>query len=232
MTKFWLWIKVIWSALSSRSNQDFYDRISPIYDEVFVDHRIHAETILEVLNDIYSDQEQETLVLDLGCGTGMLGTMLTDKGYKVIGLDISFKSLCVLRKHISRFSVIQADANFLPISDDSFSTVVCLGVWRHFPDVQKVINEVSRILTNDGVFIVGYFPPDIAGAIHVKQNRWGRLLIWLYQAVTQKLGYLDRVDYLLEKKTEEVAKKQFKTTRKIVSGLDQRLLFARYPLIK
>jgi len=72
MSKFRLWWKVIWAALSSRSNQIFYDRISSIYDEVFVDHKIHAETMLKILSDIYTDHKHETLVLDLGCGTGIL----------------------------------------------------------------------------------------------------------------------------------------------------------------
>ena len=231
MTKPWLWFKVILAALFSRSNQAFYDRISSIYDEVFVVHKVHAETILNVLEDIYLGQEDETLILDLGCGTGMLSSMLADNGFKVIGLDLSFESLCVLRKkHISQLSVIQAEANSLPIADGSFQVVVCLGVWRHFPDLQKIISEVSRILTTDGSFVVGYFPPDIAGAIQVKQNRWGKLLIWLYQKFTQRLGYLDRAEFSLEEKTEELAKKQFKTLSKVASDLDKSLLFAQYPL--
>lgn len=232
MTKLWLWIKIVWAALSSRSNQAFYDRISSIYDEVFVVHRVHAATILKVLSDIYSDRERETLVLDLGCGTGMLSTTLSEKGFKVVGLDISLQSLCILRQHNPRFNVIQADANFLPIPDESFHAVVCLGVWRHFSDVQKVLNEISRVLTSDGAFIVGYFPPAIAGAIHVDQNRLGRFLVWLYQLVTQRLGYSDRADFLLEGETWQAAKKQFRTVNKVVSGFHRNLLFARYPLTR
>ena len=227
-----MWLKVVWAALSSRSNQNFYDRISPIYDEVFVDHRVHAETIMDILNEIYAGREEETLVLDLGCGTGMLSKMLAEKGYKVVGLDISFSSLGIYRQHNPQFNAIQADANFLPISDGSFHVVVCLGVWRHFPDVQKVLNEVSRVLTRDGTFIVGYFPPAIAGAIHVNQNWWGRSLLWLYQLLTRRLGYLDRADFSLEGETEDAAREQFKTVRKVASGSHKYLMLARYPLRK
>jgi len=195
-----------------------------------VEHRVHAETIMDILNEIYAGREEETLVLDLGCGTGMLSTMLAEKGFKVMGLDISFSSLGIYRQHNPQFNAIQADANSLPISDGSFHAVVCLGVWRHFPDVQKVLNEVSRVLTSDGAFIVGYFPPDIAGAIQVNQSRWGRLLIWLYQLVTRRLGYLDRADFSLEEETKDMAKKQFKTVSKVASGFHRHLLFARYPL--
>ncbi len=232
MNKFILWLKVIWAALSSRSNQIFYDRISSIYDEVFVDHKVHAKSMLETLNDIYTDNKQETLVLDLGCGTGTLSKMLAEKDFNVVGLDISFLSLHKLRQQNKEMDVIQADANYLPIADSSFHTVVCLGVWRHFPDVKKVLNEVSRVLTNDGTFIVGYFPPDIAGAIHVKHNWHGKLLIWLYQLLTRKLGYLDRADFKLEDETEDAAREQFKTVRKITSEYQKNLILARYPLKK
>jgi ubiquinone/menaquinone biosynthesis C-methylase UbiE len=229
MSKFWLWIKIIGAALLSRSNQTFYDRISPIYNKVFSDHVIHAKKIMESLNDVYPDQKHEMLVLDLGCGTGILGSMLTDKGYQVIGLDISYKSLCELRKRQPQLGIIQADANDLPISKATFHAVVCLGVWRHFPDYQKVLKEVARILTTDGVFIVGYFPPNIAGAIPVNQNALGRLLVWLYQIFTKKLGYQDQVDFSLEEKTEAAARERFKEVSTIASGVDKRLLLAQNP---
>lgn len=230
MTKTILWIKIIWAALSSRSNQAFYDKISSFYDDIYVEHKVHAETIINKLNEIYSGAEEETLVLDLGCGTGMMTTMLSEKGFKVIGVDISFSSLYVHQEHHPKHNLIQADANFLPITNGSFNAVVCLGVWRHFPDVKKVLNEVSRILTSDGTFIVGYFPPAMAGFIELNQNWWGKLLIRLYQLITRRLGYIDRADFSLEEDTEEMAKKKFKTVSKVVSGSHRHLLFMQYPL--
>lgn len=224
-----LWIKVIWAALSSRSNQVFYDKISPFYDDIYVEHKVHAETIINKLGKIYSGREEETLVLDLGCGTGMMTKILSEKGFKVIGLDISFSSLCVHHEHHPKHYLIQADANFLPFSNDTFHTVVCLGVWRHFPDIENILDEVSRILIGNGNFIVGYFPPAMAGSITLKDNWWGKLLIWLYQIITRGLGYIDRADFSLEDETIEMSMKKFKRVSKIPSDLHRHLLFAQYP---
>jgi ubiquinone/menaquinone biosynthesis C-methylase UbiE len=232
MTKTWLYSKVAWAAISSRSNQVFYDRISKIYDEVFKFHKVHAETILKVLNDISSDPQRESLVLDLGCGTGILSRMLDEKGYKVVGMDISFDSLCVLRNHNPRLNLIQADANFLPFPNGTFRNVVCLGVWRHFSDIQKVLKQITCILSTNGALIVGYFPPAIAGCINVKQNFLGRFMIFLYKVATRKLGYHDRADFFLEEETEKALKNWFKIVTPIASGLNKELLLAQYPATK
>ena len=218
MTNILLWFKIIWAALTSRSNQTFYDKISTIYDDVYTDHEIHARTIIGVLNEIYAGRQKNTLILDLGCGTGMLTKMLSQEGYKVIGMDISFSSLCVHQDKYPTHKLIQADANFLPIAENTLHSVVCLGVWRHFPDVEKVLDEVARVLTKDGTFVVGYFPPAMAGTIDLNQSWWGKLLIRFYQLTTKTLGYIDRADFSLEEETLELAKQKFNKLDKIESS--------------
>jgi ubiquinone/menaquinone biosynthesis C-methylase UbiE/uncharacterized protein YbaR (Trm112 family) len=230
MTKIILWIKIIWAALSSRSNQAFYDKISTFYDDVYVEHNVHAKTIITMLNEIYSLDENKTLILDLGCGTGMMTTLLSEKGFKVVGVDLSLSSLCVHQDNHPTHKLIQADANFLPIADGTFHSVVCLGVWRHFPDVEKILNEVSRILTNDGSFIVGYFPPALAGSIHLNQNWLGKLLIRFYTLLTKSLGYIDRADFSLEEETVKIAKRKFKKVSNVKSAFNKDILLAQYPL--
>lgn len=126
MTRFWLLLQVAWAALKSRSNQDFYDEIAPVYDKVFYGHRVHAETIARELSGLYAGKEEETLVLDLGCGTGMLSRLLAERGFRVIGLDVSFHSLRILNKR-KQLPVLQGDAERLPFTDGCLQCVVCLG---------------------------------------------------------------------------------------------------------
>ena len=230
MNKYFLWYKIIWTALTSRSIESLYDRISPLYDEIFTFHRAHAESILNIVNELYSDKKEQILLLDLGCGTGMLSKMLAEEGFKVIGMDISYSSLSLLKKQAPFVNAIQADANDLPFLMGTFPVVVSLGAWRHFADIAKALDEVSRVLNNNGIFIVGYFPADLAGAIPIKQNGWGKALIYLYQMVLKRLGYLDRVDFALEEETRYLASKKFKSVSNIESGLDKHLLVLKYPL--
>lgn len=230
MTKTLLWLKIIWAALSSRSNQAFYDKISAFYDDVYVEHEVHARKIIDILNEIYKDNQNKTLVLDLGCGTGMMTALLTQEGFKAIGIDISLSSLCVHQDNYPEHLLVQADANFLPIDNGIFDSVVCLGVWRHFADINKVLNEVSRVLKDDGTFIVGYFPPAMAGSIDLNQKWWGRLSIRIYHFLTRVLGYVDRADFTLEKETLEIARKKFKSISRVQSDSNKYILLAKHPL--
>ena len=231
MPRSWLWMKVAWAAVRCRSNREFYDRIAPIYDELFVEHRIHALTIAQLLGSSFAGKEENTDVLDLGCGTGLLSRMLADRGYRVVGLDLSYESLRIFKSCNGRSAAVQADAEHLPFTGASFDSVVCLGTWRHFSNSQGVLNEVARALTRNGLFVIGYFPPAMAGAVHVGRGSVGRLLVSLYRLATRFLGYVDRADFELEEEAVASAKERFHTVRVIPSGKHSRVILATHPKI-
>ena len=223
------WWQVFTAALHSHSNRQFYDRISPIYDRVFVKHRKHAQNMTEIMRTAYAGRERMTRVLDLGCGTGMLSRMLAADGSDVTGLDISLKSLQVMRRSDKRIEAIQGDASHLPFTDDAFQVVVSLGSWRHFSEPEQVLAELNRLLGKNGFFIAGYFPPAIGGVVHLVNGFWSRLLIRIYHFLTGKLGFEDHADSLLEERTTILARKYFKQVDTVDSGEKWHLIVAIDP---
>ena len=229
MASIHLWARVLAAALYSKSNQEFYDRVAPIYDQCFVAHKVHASNMAEILHEGFKDREKNTLVLDLGCGTGLLSNMLVDRDFKVLGTDISLESLRLLQQRESRINTIQADAALLPLIDGSCHAVVSLGAWRHFSDFRRVIAEVARILKDDGLLIIGYFPPAIGGVVQQGDSHWHQMLVRLYQFLIRKRGYVDHIDLSLEPMTVDWAENYFEQVSTVDSGKRWRLIIARGP---
>ena len=87
-------------------------------------------------------------VLDLGSGTGAAYKQL--ENLNVIALDPDEKML-----QLNKFSKkILANAENIPLDDNSIDTVYCAFVWRNVNDTQKALSEVKRVLRPNGVFIL------------------------------------------------------------------------------
>jgi len=52
---------------------------------------------------------------------------------------------------------IIGDANHLPLKDELFSSIVCTAVLEHTKSPRKVVDEIVRVLREDGVFLL-YVP--------------------------------------------------------------------------
>ena len=218
------WWQLLVAALVSHSDRAFYDRIAPIYDELYTGHQQHADRMVELLSSEFED-EAAIRVLDLGCGTGLLMQRLTDRGFSVTGLDISLGSLERASTHAAE--VVQGDAAQLPFSNGVFQGIVSLGAWRHFPTPREVMAECQRTLSPGGVLVIGYFPPALGGLIHVGQGLCSRMLGRLYQWFIRWRGYVDRADISLSAETLALARDHFDEVQTITSGAHWHLIRAR-----
>src|SRR5688572_7638089 len=98
--------------------------------------------------------------LDLGCGAGWAARMSrADGAQRTIGLDFSRTALQLARRHTPEILWVQADGTALPVADGSIDTLHCDGALEHFPDPQKGLREIARILRpgGRGVLIVPNF---------------------------------------------------------------------------
>jgi len=227
MLKFALWTKLLYTAMRSRSNQQFYDRIADIYDEIFVEHKQHAHKIAQLLTNEFADRESFIRVLDLGCGTGLLSRILVHSGFNVVGVDLSLQSLRILQKRCQNITVLNTDVTSLPVTSRCCDAVVSLGAWRHFHNIEQVMAELVGTLTERGIVIIGYFPPSFAGAVHQGQGHFATLTSTIYQWILGKFGYMDNVSPQLESQTINLAKRYFESVVSVKSGQHWRLIVAR-----
>ena len=223
-----LLLRLTVAAASSRSTRVFYDRVSPFYDLLFTGHLPHILTMAAVLSERFRTADQAK-ILDLACGTGALSRRLEERGFRVTGLDFSFESLRRMKQATRTIKPVQADAAALPFGPGSFDVVTCMGAWRHFPEPQRVLNEVCRVLRPDGLFLVGYFPPKLGGIVSVPSGRLGKAVAFLYGRIMGLLNYNDRTGQELEREILRMIELAFTKYRFIQSHDREYLILAESP---
>lgn len=97
--------------------------------------------------------QPQAMVLDVATGTGRIPlTLFRQPAYqgRVVGLDRASKMLSIARRdtkpHQDRITFIQADAMALPFASNSFAAVSCLEALEFFPNPQKGLAELIRVL--------------------------------------------------------------------------------------
>lgn len=96
-------------------------------------------------------------VLDIGCGDGLYGSMLTrlmDTSTALTGVDYSAKALHRARRRENSCytALLRGDAQKLPFDNESFQTAFANGVLAAVPMPQSAMNEAYRVLKSGGEF--------------------------------------------------------------------------------
>ena len=89
-------------------------------------------------------------ILDLGCGDGIFTKQFFGEGRNIIGID---NSPSELSKNKCNTQIILVDACNMPFENESFNTVFSNCVIEHIPNLTQLLNEVSRVLKKDGLFV-------------------------------------------------------------------------------
>lgn len=92
------------------------------------------------LNAFLEKYATERKVLDIGAGGSSYGRFFPNR----LTIDIDPK----------RKPDIVADAHSLPFKDKEFEFVLCTEVLEHLKNPTKAINEIKRVLKNDGILIL------------------------------------------------------------------------------
>lgn len=96
-------------------------------------------------------------VLDLACGDGHLMELLTRRGLSVkqlVGVDMSADELALARQRgaLAGASLVQGQAQALPLEDGGVAAVLCHLAIMLMDDVEAAVGEVRRVLRPGGVF--------------------------------------------------------------------------------
>ena len=130
-----------------RSVKRRYDLTAGMYDARYAEEqeaKYHAAL---------ADTKPTGLVLDLGCGTGLLFSHIASKATNIVGVDVS-KGLLLQARTLGNVDLIQADADHLPFKNDVFNAVFAFTVLQNMPKPLETLMEIRRTARNDAVVTV------------------------------------------------------------------------------
>ncbi len=113
--------------------------------------KIEKELILRHMNNL-----PKSHLLELGCGTGHWTQFLSDMGFRITAVDNSEAMLKNARKkNIQNVQFLLADATRLPFSEKSFSAIVSVTMLEFIKDIDRVLDEIDRVLKPEGTIVLG-----------------------------------------------------------------------------
>jgi 2-polyprenyl-3-methyl-5-hydroxy-6-metoxy-1,4-benzoquinol methylase len=118
-----------------------------------------------ILLGLLPESGEDATVLDVGCGNGYLGAALSDRGYRVTGLerpggyDSSFPG---------RVQLIEADLDQgLPPLHRQFDYIVCADILEHLRQPGRLLEQLRRVMT-PGARLIASLPN--SGNIYFRLN--------------------------------------------------------------
>jgi len=112
------------------------------------------------------------LVLDVPCGTGIVGGYLAKRGFRIVGADISPAMLEVARERDHALGLLRADLEVPPWRPGSFDAVVCTRFLMHVPAASRP--RVLRTLAGltHGPLVATVCHPYTAKSLGRSVRRW------------------------------------------------------------
>ena len=122
-----------------------YDGLAEWYDREFGNDGPARRTVLRLLGD------GPGRLLDVGCGTGGHTAAFAQRGWNVVGIDVSDDLLDRARSR--GIEVVNADAASLPFPDQAFDAVVSMWTHTDVDDFAAAVREARRVLRPAGSFV-------------------------------------------------------------------------------
>lgn len=116
------------------------------YEQVF--GPLTAQTIGPMLSA--ARVSNQTRVLDICTGHGVLAAAAAALGASVCALDFADEAVTTARRNVPSADIRQGDAQALPYPDRSFDAVICGYGLMHVPLPDRALAEMYRVTTEGG----------------------------------------------------------------------------------
>jgi SAM-dependent methyltransferase len=131
-----------------------FSSIADVYDQT----RLIPQDVLNRALDRVQEELPSTVrrVLDVGAGTGQIAVGLAERGFEIVGVDVSHAMLAKARARArSAPNVVfrHGDAHALPFADSVFDVVLGSKIFQHLERPGTAVGEIVRVLRSRGAFL-------------------------------------------------------------------------------
>ncbi len=100
-------------------------------------------------------QLKDKVILDVGCGGGLLAEAMAELGAKVTGIDAASKAIQTAKLHKleNNLTITYKNTtieNFIHDTNETFDIITCLELLEHVPHPQALIEDCASILKPNG----------------------------------------------------------------------------------
>ncbi len=132
--------------------EDFYDDTAKDWAEEWYNNNL----FIPIFKDMFTYLPNQPTILDVGCGAGYESMRLHNLGAKVVGIDLSEKSLEIAREKNPSIKFEKRDIT-LPYTDlGLFDAIVSIGVIIHFDEnsVDNVLKNIADVIKPNGYALI------------------------------------------------------------------------------
>lgn len=138
----------------------FWNKFASHYD-TFIKKTVD-KTYQLVLENIDLELNKNCRVLEIGTGTGIIPFSICSKVSSVIATDISQEMIRIAKQKQKECEVKNIDFQVqdcykLELPDNSFDIVIASNVLHLLYEPEKPLNEVKRVMKENGIFIAPTF---------------------------------------------------------------------------
>jgi ubiquinone/menaquinone biosynthesis C-methylase UbiE len=133
-------------------SRNYFDKLAPRYDRHYYGRhgRQQYQRVIAAVS-----AWKFSSVLDVGCGTGGLLSLMKRPGLKLAGVDLSSRMIAEARKRVGKaFDLRVADSEKLPWRPGTFDLVVTTDSIHHWPNPTRAFSEIKRVLKKNGHVVI------------------------------------------------------------------------------
>ena len=138
-----------------REHKNFWDRNARIYNRFMRKDRAAYEKMYELIRPIVKNKT----VLELATGTGLIAKNIVNAAANIEATDASAEMIAEAKRdnRSAKLHFSVQDMFHLPYADNSFDAVIVSNALHIVPQPEKALQEIKRVLKDDGVLIAPTF---------------------------------------------------------------------------